>query len=264
MLRAVSGKAQSGADAKSRAKAKSARGKGNAAGAGADGSVWVSDASAYPAHRLTAKRKQNRLVEYGRIARVPVKDANALSRFWGGGVESLSGARPTLNDAPIPAAVIPLGARSFGKASGNAVDDWAGAIFSSPMRFINLPNQAEAPPDAALAALREAREEAAEEGFPTPSDAAIQNAERLLFEMRRISPLRIDAYPGPDGEIALDVAPPPPMRGRSVILLCESDGSAFCSLNIDGANRNKRYSSADALPDDFLREILSDLASRRV
>ena len=205
----------------------------------------------------------NRLGEYGRVARVPVKDANQISRFWGGGVESLSGARLTLNDALSPIPVIPFRAHSFGKASGNAVDDWAGAALSSPMR-VNLPNQAEAPPDAALAALREAREEAAEEGFPTLSDAALQNAERLLFEMRRISPLRIDAYPGPDGEIALDVAPPPPMRGRSVILLCESDGSAFCSLNIDGANRNKRYASADALPDDFLREILSDLASRRV
>lgn len=118
-------------------------------------------------------------------------------------------------------------------------------------------------PDAALVAIHTAPKDAAEEGFPTPSAAALQNAKRILLEIRRISNLDIDVYPGPDGEIALDIAPPPPMNSRSVILLCESDGSAFCSLNIDGINRNKRYASTETIPDDFLIEVLSDLENRR-
>ena len=56
----------------------------------------------------------------------------------------------------------------------------------------------------ALRDLREARDEAREEGLPQPSDTALRNAERLLREMYGISPRRFEVYPTPDGEIAID------------------------------------------------------------
>lgn len=109
---------------------------------------------------------------------------------------------------------------------------------------------------AALTDLREAREEAREEGFSLPSGLAIENATRLLQEMYGILPRRFEVYPMPDGEIAIDA---PGGYGRSVVLLCYSDGGALCSVNIDGNHRRARYSSADALPDGFLGEALAEL-----
>ena len=86
----------------------------------------------------------------------------------------------------------------------------------------------------ALHDLREARDEARDEGFPQPSDIALQNAERLLREMHGISPRRFEVYPTPDGEIAIDA---PDGQGRSVILLCDSEGGALCLVNLNGNHR---------------------------
>ena len=111
----------------------------------------------------------------------------------------------------------------------------------------------------ALHDLNEAREEAREEEFPEPSEAALRNARRLLRAMYGISPQRFEVYPTPDGEIAID-APGDP--GRSVLLLCDSDGGALCLVNMDDAYRRARYSSADRLPDGFVREALDELKQR--
>lgn len=74
--------------------------------------------------------------------------------------------------------------------------------------------------------------------------------------MYEISPWRFEVYPTPDGEIAIDA---PNGQGSSVILLCDSDGGALCMAHLNGNHRSQRYSTADALPDDFLREALTDL-----
>lgn len=108
----------------------------------------------------------------------------------------------------------------------------------------------------ALCDLAEAKIEAREEGFPLPSDIALENAERLLEDMYRIAPRRFEVYPTPDGEIAIGA---PGGHGRSVLLLCASDGGALCLVNLSGAHRRARYSTADTLPDGFLREALADL-----
>lgn len=79
----------------------------------------------------------------------------------------------------------------------------------------------------ALHDLREANDEARDEGFPQPSKIALENAERLLREMYGISPRRFEVYPTPDGEIVIDA---PNGQGRSVILLCDSEGGALCLL----------------------------------
>ena len=109
---------------------------------------------------------------------------------------------------------------------------------------------------AALHDLAQAQYEAREEGFPLPSDTALRNARRLLRAMYRILPRRFELYPMPDGEIAIDVPGGP---GRSLLLLCASDGGALCSVNIDGAHRRARYSDTRALPDGFVRDALAEL-----
>ena len=106
----------------------------------------------------------------------------------------------------------------------------------------------------ALKDLREASDEAHEEGFPIPSSLSLSNAERLLKSMYEIAPRRFKAYPTPDGEIAIDA---PNGDGQSVLLLCEPEGGALCLANLRDVHRSNSYQNADALPDNFLRESLA-------
>ena len=105
----------------------------------------------------------------------------------------------------------------------------------------------------ALRDLREARDEARDEGFPQPTDTALGNAERLLREM---SPRRFEVYPTQDGEIAIDA---PDGQGRSIVLLCDSEGGALCLVNFNGHHRRARYSTTEMLPDGFVHEALAEL-----
>ncbi len=108
----------------------------------------------------------------------------------------------------------------------------------------------------ALRDLDEAKDEAREEELPAPSDAALENTRRLLHAMYRILPRRFEVYPMPDAEIAIHVPGGP---GRSVLLLCGSDGGALCSVNMNGAHRRARYSETRGLPDGFVRDALAEL-----
>ena len=108
----------------------------------------------------------------------------------------------------------------------------------------------------ALRDLRETGDEARDEGFPQPSDTALENAERLLREMYGISSRRFEVYPTPDGEIAIDA---PDGQGRSVILLCDSEGGALCLVNLNGHHRRARHSTTETLPDGFVHEALAEL-----
>ena len=102
--------------------------------------------------------------------------------------------------------------------------------------------------------LREVSDEAREEGYPTPSDLALSNAERLLKAMYEISQRRFEVYPTPDGEIAIDA---PNGDGQSVLLLCEPEGGALCLANLRDGHCSNSYPNADALPDNFLRKSLA-------
>ena len=108
----------------------------------------------------------------------------------------------------------------------------------------------------ALADLRASPNEAKEEGLPIPSHKALQNGEHILREMHRIWPRRFEVYPMPKGEIAIDA---PSGTGRSVIVLCDSQGGALCSVNLNGGHRRAHYSDARVLPDGFLRDAISDM-----
>ncbi len=109
---------------------------------------------------------------------------------------------------------------------------------------------------AALRELQEATDEASEEGALLPSEPAIANASRLIREMYDILPRRYLVEILPEGVIAVSV---PGGFRCSVMLLCESDGGALCSVNMNGEHRRARYSHADQLPDGFLREALDEL-----
>lgn len=108
----------------------------------------------------------------------------------------------------------------------------------------------------ALRDLEGVRNEAREEEFPVPSDMALGNARRLLHAMYWILSRRFEVYPMPDGEIAIHVPGGP---GRSVLLLCGSDGGALCSVNMDGVHRRARYTDTRRLPDGFVRDALAEL-----
>ena len=115
--------------------------------------------------------------------------------------------------------------------------------------------------DLELIELSVVKDEAREEGFPIPTDLASKNANRLLKEIFRLSRRRFEVYPMPDGEIAIDASDG---QGSSVLLLCDSVGGALCLVNMGGKHRRARYSSADALPDGFVREALAELEQRGV
>ena len=109
----------------------------------------------------------------------------------------------------------------------------------------------------ALADLHEVGDEAREEGFPQPSRKAWQNANRLLRRMYAMFPQRFEVYPTQDGDITLGAYGG---TETSVLLLCELEGSAVCSVYIRGDYRQKRYATADELPDEFLIKALYDLS----
>ena len=108
----------------------------------------------------------------------------------------------------------------------------------------------------ALRDLDELNDEATEEGIEPPSESAIANADRLLRAIYDILPRQYLVELLPEGIIAITV---PGGFRRSVMLLCESDSGALCSVNMSGEHRRKRYAHADQLPDRFLSEALSEL-----
>ena len=109
---------------------------------------------------------------------------------------------------------------------------------------------------ATLLDLDDAEQEALEDGFPIPSKLALENARQLVHALYGISGRRYEVYPTPDGEVAIDA---PGGTGRSVLVLCDSDGGTLCLVNMNGKHRRARYSDANSLPDGFIREALAEL-----
>ena len=109
----------------------------------------------------------------------------------------------------------------------------------------------------ALDDLRATPDEGLDEGYPLPTQLALANADRILRRMHALFPTRLEVYPTPDGEVAI-VAPGAPRR--SVMVLCDSNGGALCTVNMDGEHRRARYATANSLPNGFLRDALDELA----
>ena len=108
----------------------------------------------------------------------------------------------------------------------------------------------------ALRDLHEMNDEADEEGIPPPSESAVANADRLIRAIYDILPRQYLVELLPEGVIAITI---PGGFRCSVMLLCESEGGALCSVNMNGKHRRKRYPHANQLPDRLLREALSEL-----
>lgn len=87
--------------------------------------------------------------------------------------------------------------------------------------------------------LEGADSEACEEGFPEPSSATKITAERLIRKMYTLSPRRLEVYPMPDAEIAVDI---PCGHGKSIVLFCGSRGEVLCNINKNGKHRRARFS----------------------
>lgn len=111
---------------------------------------------------------------------------------------------------------------------------------------------------AALSDLQEVVDEASDEGLKPPSDEGLRNAERLLRSMYALRRCRFEVYPAEDGEVAVYA---PGGHGRSVLVLCDSDGGVRCLVNLNGQHRRALYDadSAANLPDGFVREALAEL-----
>ncbi len=156
-----------------------------------------------------------------------------------------------------------LGAMLLGPTASSAFEpegmSSSGAFSPRIIEFMEVANGRNADLRDALGDLDEAAVEARDEEFPVPSDLALANARRLLLAMYKLSPQRFEVYPTPDGEVAIDA---PGGYGRSVLLLCASDGGALCLVNMDGRHRRARYSDTGSLPDGFVREALEGLARR--
>jgi len=111
---------------------------------------------------------------------------------------------------------------------------------------------------AALHDLRESVAESQEEGFTPPSIATFASAERLLCRIYQIGPRRFEIYPTPDGEIVVDA---PCGFGRSMLLLCQPNGTTLCMVNMDGEHQRKRYDNLTEWPDDFVQTAVKSLTT---
>ena len=113
--------------------------------------------------------------------------------------------------------------------------------------------------DAALADLAGAVDEAREDGFDPPSDLALRNADPLLRGMYAHRRYRFEVYPTPDREVAIHALE----RGRSVLVLCGSDGSVCCSVDLNGKKHCRAYYDPAFVADlpgrfpGFLRDALA-------
>ena len=150
-----------------------------------------------------------------------------------------------------------------GESSGSNNANWTILLFLSEFKLFQNVLEAVVTDEVnreeltdALQDLYEATDEAREEGFPVPSDAAKTNAERLIKEMYDILPGRFEVYPTPYGEIAIDA---PSGKGKSVVVFCNSEGGALCMVNMNGEHRRARYSNTNKLPDNFVRDALTEL-----
>lgn len=84
--------------------------------------------------------------------------------------------------------------------------------------------------EAALADLRVAPDESRAEGYPPPTQCALDRAEHILRGMQAQFVGRLEVYPTQDGEVAV-VAPGRP--DHSVMALCDANGGVLCMANMD-------------------------------
>ena len=101
--------------------------------------------------------------------------------------------------------------------------------------------------------LADVKNEAAEEGWPTPSEIACSGARRILVEMFEVLPCRYEVYPTPNGEIAIDL---PSGFSASILVLCASEGHVMYLVTVEGEEHVQANLSLNDFPDQFVRQQL--------
>jgi len=107
----------------------------------------------------------------------------------------------------------------------------------------------------ALHDLHSSIEEAQQEEFYAPSAIAMENAEQFIRNLYALSSRRLEVYPTPDGEIAV-VAPFP---GKSVMVLCDSDGGGLLMAHMAEGHWRARYADAREIPSFLLQRAIEDM-----
>ena len=110
----------------------------------------------------------------------------------------------------------------------------------------------------ALGELDEIKDEVAEEGLPDISRGVMEEARRILRDLRSV-PIAPMIYSTEDGEISIDFRSST-SEAQAVLIELGDDGGGACFAFIDGKGRRARYSDSSDLPDEFARAQLSALA----
>ena len=112
------------------------------------------------------------------------------------------------------------------------------------------------------AALEKARRElacvaehAAEEGYPVPQQAQIEQADHLLRQVFSMAPADYTVYPTPNSEIAIDIT----TDDISIILYSHPDGAAECFVDTDDSQSHAWYRNSEEVLGAFLQDALAKL-----
>jgi hypothetical protein len=99
-------------------------------------------------------------------------------------------------------------------------------------------------------------EEVTDDAEPMPPTPVLDEAKRIVRQLRQHLPPDTDVYPMDGGKIAVELYGD---SGHGFLLVCEPGGSALCIVTVNGVSRRARYESSDTLPDGFVLEGLKDV-----
>jgi hypothetical protein len=99
-------------------------------------------------------------------------------------------------------------------------------------------------------------EEVTDDAEPMPPTPVLDEAKRIVRQLRQHLPPDTDVYPMDGGKIAVELYGD---SGHGFLLVCEPGGSALCIVTVKGVSRRARYESSETLPDGFVLEGLEDV-----
>jgi hypothetical protein len=112
----------------------------------------------------------------------------------------------------------------------------------------------------ALESLQDIEADAQKMGYTIPDAEVVKEASRILVDMIGYREASYDAYSMSGGKVAIGVDGG---FGKSMMVVCESGGTALCVVTVNRASRRARYTDSGFLPDDFLRQGLREMVPVR-
>lgn len=101
-------------------------------------------------------------------------------------------------------------------------------------------------------------QEAIDEGIAVPPYETLSQADRLIRDMFALLPMRFEVYATDAPSVEIDA---PNLRGSSVIVSCDNQGTALCTVNIKGKDPSAEYAPMVSLPNSFLKTALQELVN---